>query len=93
MKRISAERVAQIGIGVQFLALIRTLCEYFRLKHFGPQPMTLTLAEPYITGALIAAAGAAISVGFYFFRKYRVATFVAAATVLLLLLYKVIVLR
>jgi hypothetical protein len=89
MKRISAGRVAQIGIGVQFLALIRTLSEYFRLKHFGAQPITVAAAEPYITGALMAAVGAAISVGFYFFRKYKVAVLVAAATVLLLLLYKV----
>jgi hypothetical protein len=93
MKRISAERVAQTGIAVQFLALIRTLFEYFRLKHFGAQPMTLALAEPYISGALIAAVGTAISVGFYFFSNYNVASFVAAATVLLLLAGKLAVLR
>jgi len=86
--KISAQRTAQIGIGIQFLALIRTLSEYFRLKHFGREQMTLVVAEPYITGALIAAVCTAISVALFFFRKYRLATVVAAATILVLLLYK-----
>lgn len=30
--RMSAERLAQIGIGVQFLALIRALAEFQRLR-------------------------------------------------------------
>ena len=77
MTRISTERAAQVAVGVQFLGLIRTLAEYFRLKHFGAQPMTLVIAEPYILGALIAAVCTAISVGLYLFRRFTAAIVVA----------------
>ena len=93
MKKISAERLAQIGIGVEFLALIRTLSEYFRLKRFGTQRMTVEMAEPYIVGALIAAVYTAISVGLYFYRHYKAVAIVAAATVAMLLAYKLMAIR
>jgi hypothetical protein len=92
MSRISTERASQIAIGVQLLVLIRTLAEYFRLKHFGPHPMTLAIAEPYITGALIAAVCTAVCVGLYFFRKFAPAIAVAILMIAILLAYKLAVL-
>jgi hypothetical protein len=89
MKSWPAERIAKLGIAVQFLALIRTLGEYFRLKHaYGPA-LSLAAIEPYITGSLIAAICTAIAVGLYFFAQYRIAIFVSAATVIILLIYKI----
>jgi len=89
MPRISVERVAQLAIGVQFLVLVRTLAEYFRLKHFGSHPLTLAMVEPYILGALIACVFTAISVGLYFFRRFTAAIFVAALMIAILLAYKI----
>ena len=89
MKSWPAERIAKVGIAVQFLALIRTLSEYFRLKHtYGPA-LSLAAIEPYITGSLIAAICTAIAVGLYFLARYRTAIFVSVATVLALLIYKI----
>jgi hypothetical protein len=89
MKSWPVERFAKLGIAVQFLALIRTLSEYFRLKHsYGPA-LSLATIDPYITGGLIAAACTAIAVGLYFSTRYRSAILVSVATVLALLIYKI----
>lgn len=90
MTRISTERAAQLAIGVEFLALVRTLAEYFRLKHFGAHPLTLAIAEPYILGALIASVCTGISVGLYFFRKFDAVMIAAVATIVILLFYKIL---
>ena len=63
------ERFAQVGIGVQFLALIRTLAEVFRIKAFAPERYSLPAVEPFVTGALIAAVLAAVSLGLYFWGR------------------------
>lgn len=89
----TAERWAQIGITVQFLALVRTLAEYFRLKHVHGIAFSVAVAEPYVTGALIAAVLAWVSVTLFFFRRFRAATAVSAATVAVLLLYRFVVMR
>ena len=91
MNAAFAERAAKIGIAIQFLALIRILTEYFRLKHFNPAALTLAGFEPYITGALIAAVLAAAAVALFFWRKFWQATAVAGATVVILLIYKLLV--
>jgi len=89
MKSWPVERIAKLGIAVQFLALIRTLSEYFRLKHsYGPA-LSLAAIEPYITGSLIAATCTAIAVGFYFLSRNRTAILVSVATVVALLIYKI----
>src|SRR6266849_1356347 len=89
MKNWPAERIAKLGIAVQFLALIRTLSEYFRLKHaYGPA-LSVAAIDPYIKGSLIAALCTAVAVGFYFFAKYRAAVLVSGATVIILLIYKI----
>ena len=83
---ITAERLAKFGITVQFLALVRSLSEIFRLKYAGP--LTLSEVEPYIVGSLIAAISTWIAVTSYFFARYRFAIGVSAATVVALLIYK-----
>jgi len=89
MKSWPVERTAKLGIAVQFLALIRTLSEYFRLKHsYGPA-LSAAAIEPYITGGLIAAICTASAVGLYFFSRYRTAILVSVATVVALLIYKI----
>lgn len=90
MSAWTAERAAKFGIAIQFLALIRILAEYFRLKHFNPAALTLAGFEPYITGALVASVLTASAVALFFWRKYAYAVFVSAATVVILLLYKLL---
>jgi hypothetical protein len=84
------ERAAQAGIAIQFLALIRCLGEYFRIKTFAADRFSLPAVEPFVTGALIAAGLAAVSVGLFFWEKYRSSVWVSALTVAVLVLYKLL---
>ena len=82
------ERWAMAGITVQFLALVRTLAEYFRLKHVQGARFSPALAEPYVAGALIAAVLCWLAVTLFFLRRHTAALATSAATVLVLLAYK-----
>lgn len=64
--RINARTAAKIAILLQFAALIRCLAEYFRLKWALGAAVTLARVQPFVVGALVAAIGAVIAVGFYF---------------------------
>jgi hypothetical protein len=88
---VTRERWAQIGITVQFLIVVRTLGEIFRLKHFYGTSFSTATAMPYVGGALIAACFCWIGVTLYFFKRYAISAWLALATVLVLLAYKIAV--
>ena len=92
MARVSAQRLAQLGVTVQFLALVRNLAEFHRLRHLLGPALTVSDVAPFVTGSLLTALCTWLAVSCYFLGKYRAATLVAAATVVLLLAYKFIVL-
>jgi hypothetical protein len=87
------ERWARIGITVQFLALVRNLGEYFRLRHTQGPTLALTTVEPFLVGALITALLCWLAVTLYFVRRYRAALTVAAVTVAVLVGYKIFLMR
>jgi hypothetical protein len=89
-KKWPAKRWAEIGIGIQWLALVRTLSEYFRQKHASGQVVSLPLAEHFLRGSLIAAVCLGTGVALYFVGRYRAAVGVVVVTVVLLLAYKII---
>jgi hypothetical protein len=91
MLRITARRSSELAIMVLFLALIRTLAEYYRLKHVHGTQLVLAEVAPYITGALIAALGAWAAVAAYFFGRYRLSAGVVAVAIGLMLTYKIAV--
>jgi hypothetical protein len=71
-KRASgAENAARLGIVVQFLALIRCLAEYFRLKYMAGGAFRPEVAEPFILGAVVAAVFCLLAVLLYFFGRWR----------------------
>jgi hypothetical protein len=86
---VTRERWAQIGITIQFLIIVRTLGEIFRLRHIHASDFSVALAMPYVGAILIAACACWLSVSLYFFRRYAVSAFIALATVLVLFGYKV----
>ncbi|MGH9888742.1 MAG: hypothetical protein ACREBE_24630 [bacterium] len=88
MTRIPARRVAEIAIIALFLALIRTLAEYYRLEYLREDTVALTDVAPYIAGALMAALGAFAAVVAYFAGSYRLASGIVGAVVLAMLVYK-----
>lgn len=88
---MTQERWAQIGITTEFLILVRTLGEFFRLKHVHATAFSTAVAAPYVGGALIAACACWMAVTFYFLRRYTLAAWIALATVPILVVYKIMV--
>ena len=88
---VTRERWAQIGITAQFLIVVRTLAEVFRLRHVHGTNFSVAVAMPYVGGALIAACLCWAAVALYFFRRYLLTSWIALATVIILLTYKIAV--
>jgi hypothetical protein len=88
---VTKERWAQIGISTEFLIVVRTLGEFFRLRHVHGTDFSTAVAAPYIGGALIATCSCWASVTFYFFRRHALSAWIALATVAILLSYKITV--
>ncbi|MGA8490459.1 MAG: hypothetical protein WB711_08570 [Terriglobales bacterium] len=88
---VTKERWAQIGITAEFLIVVRTLGEFFRLRHVQGTNFSTAVAALYVGGALIAACSCWAGVTFYFFRRYVVAAWITLATVPVLLVYKIAV--
>ena len=88
---VSKERWAQIGITTEFLIVVRTLGEFFRLRHVHGTNFSTAAAALYVGGALIAACSCWAGVTFYFFRRYTLSAWITLATVPVLLVYKIAV--
>ena len=88
-----AHRLAQVGICVQFLALVRSLAEIFRLRHLEGPALNVPTVVPYVGGALLAAVLTWIAVLCYFAGRDRAAVGVAGLTILALLGVKIALIR
>jgi hypothetical protein len=88
---VTRERWAQIGITAQFLIVVRTLGEFFRLRHVLGTSFSAAVAAPYVGGALIAACFCWAGVTLYFFRRHTLCAWMALAAVVILLVYKIAV--
>jgi hypothetical protein len=87
---MTRERWAQIGITTQFLIEVRTLGELFRLRYVHGASFTAAAAMPFVGGALIAACCCWACVTLYFLRRYTLSAWIALATVVILLAYKIV---
>lgn len=82
-------RLAQVGICVQFLALIRTLAEFFRLEHVEGATLHIGTVAPYVGAGLLGAVLTWVAVLCYFADRDRAALAVVGATILALLAIKI----
>jgi hypothetical protein len=89
MLRLTRERWAQVGITIQFLALVRTLAEFFRLKYVLGIEFTVAVGEQFVVGALIAAVSCWIAVTLLFLGRHTSVICVSIATIVILLVYKI----
>ncbi len=88
---MTGERWAQLGITTQFLIVVRTLGEIFRLRHVHGMNFSAAIAMPYVGGALIAACSCWVGVSLYFFRRYTLSTWITLTTIAILIAYKIAV--
>ena len=86
---MTKERWAQLAITLQFVIVVRTLAEIFRVRSAGGLAPHAALNLAYVGGALIATCCCWASVILYFFRRYLLSALVAPAAVIVLLIYKV----
>ena len=93
MRRPTARQVSEIAITVQFLALVRTAAEFFRLRHVQGSGFTIHAGAGYVAGTMIAAVGAWAATTAFFFGRYRTATVIVGATIALMLVYKFVFLQ
>jgi len=89
--RVTKEHWAQIGITTEFLIIVRTLGEFFRLRHVHGTNFSIPVAALYVGGALIATCSCWMAVSFYFFRRYTLCAWIALSTVPILVVYKIAV--
>ncbi len=75
---------------MQFLALVRTLSEFFRLNYVFRTEFTIAMGEPFVVGALISAVTCWIAVRFFFFRRYTLSVAVSIGAILTLLVYRLV---
>ncbi len=86
---MTKERWAQLGITIEFVIIVRTLGEFFRLRHVLGPNFSTGMAALYVGGVLIAACSCWTGVTFYFFRRYVWSAFITLTTVPVLLVYKI----
>ena len=85
----NAIKLARISIVIMFLALIRTLSEPFRLRHYSSMPLNFDTLKPYLTGALLASIALFAMIIFSFFSKHTIEPIIAVLTILALLVIKI----
>jgi hypothetical protein len=90
---VTKERWAQAGITIEFLIVVRTLGEFFRLRHADGSNFSTAMGALYVGGALIAACSCWAGVTFYFFRRYTLSAWITLASVPVLLVYKIAMTR
>ena len=88
---MTKERWAQIGITIEFVVVVRTLSEFFRLRHVQGTNFSTAVAALYVGGALIAAGSCWAGVTCYFFRRYMLSAAITLGIVPVLLVYKIAV--
>jgi hypothetical protein len=88
---VTKDRWAQIGISVQFLIVVRTLGEFFRLRHVLGTSFSAAVAAPYVGGALIAVCFCWVGVTLYFFRRYTLSVWIVLTAIVILLVYKIFI--
>lgn len=91
MIRPSQPTIARICVGVLLLVIVRSLGEYFRLQYLHGDALAVVQVTPYVAGALFAATALALTLSAHFAGFHRVSIAITAATVVLLLIYKVAV--
>ncbi len=80
-----------MGITIQFLIVVRTLGEIFRLRYVHGTNFPGAIALPYVGGDLIAVSSCWLGVTLYFFQRYTLSAWITLTTIVILLAYKIAV--
>ena len=81
-------KISVIAIVIIFLALIRCVCEPFRLQYYSAKALSFTDIKPFLIGALVASLALLLMTILSFFRKYKIITATCILTIIVLLIIK-----
>ncbi len=81
-------KISIIAIVIIFLALIRCICEPFRLQYYSPTTLTLIDIKPFLIGALVNAIALLTMTILSFFSKYKLIIATCILTIITLFVIK-----
>lgn len=81
-------KISRIAIVIIFLALIRTIAEFFRLEYILGDALTTQQVKPFIIGALAASISCLLMTILSFYLKHKIIIIVSVLTIIALVLIK-----
>lgn len=84
---INYQKTAKVSIIVIFIALIRSISEFYRLDYTLQNSFTIQIAEPFILAALICSVGLLLMTILFFYSRNK---WIIATSVLVIVLMFII---
>ena len=81
-------KVSKIAPIIIFMALIRCICEPFRLQYYSASNLTFSDIKPFLLGALVAALGLLTMTVLSYFGKHKIIIATCVLTIIILLILK-----
>ena len=81
-------KVSKITTIIIFMALIRCICEPFRLQYYSTSNLTYSDIKPFLLGALVAALGLLTMTVLSYFGKHKIIVATCVLTIIILLILK-----
>ena len=81
-------KISKIATVIIFLALIRCICEPFRLQYYSTTALTFGEIKPFLIGSLVAALGLFIMTILFYFGRHRIIIGTCVLTIVILLIVK-----
>lgn len=81
-------KISKIATLIIFLALIRCICEPFRLQYYSPSILTYTDIKPFLIGSLVAALALFVMTILFYFNRYTLLIATCVLTIIILLIVK-----
>jgi hypothetical protein len=81
-------KVSKIATAIIFLALIRCICEPFRLQYYSASTLTYADIKPFLLGSLVSALGLLTMTVLAYFGKHKIIMATCVLTVIGLLILR-----
>lgn len=81
-------KVSKIATIIIFLALIRCICEPFRLQYYSSSILTYTDIKPFLIGSLVATLGLFAMTILFYFGRHKIIVATCVLTIIILLIVK-----
>ena len=81
-------KMSKIATVVIFLALIRSICEPFRLHYYSKTILTYDELKPFLTGSLVAAIGLLAMTILFYLGRHKLILITCILTIIAMLIVK-----